>query len=725
MGNYPVIVKLGEFKEGDLVSYIAVDTLVPVSHPYFKFLDSGKGRERERIKARKLRGTFSLGLIVPSPFENPHEGQSVTDALNLEKYLPPAEREYTPNHNPHKKDRKSETQTFDRLAFALAGTSTIAASVGLPIVPAVAIGVLSFATAYASMRYNRWLNKRPNYPMYDLDSFRKYSNVFQEGEIVWISEKIHGCVPLTCAITMADGTKRPLRDINIGDFILGMDESGRLIPSKVLNKFDNGPNEDKWLKIKGRRDNSGRGNSFFALTCTKDHEIYSPDLNRYTKASNLSKGDRVLSNRYDMGLSPIQEQILLGKMLGDGSLAIANHSANMRITHAEKDKEYLEWTMRGLGELDSGSRTNRISGYGSSMIDSRTINSSWIKNKFQSFLDADGVKEVPEWVEHELSPLALAFWYMDDGSLAHWEGQEDRANFATNAFTKSSCEVLVRALKRLGINSRIFESKGNRIAINSEDAEKLFLLVAPYIPRAMQRKLPERYRGHDGWLPGTDNTFKPSTVIQTIESIEEVDIASDRYDLETETHNYFAHGILIHNCNASFCHTGRRFHAKSRTVFRKDVADSPSIGEYQPKRDVYWKIAKKYDLQRKLKDHPGIVLYGEIYGKVQDLDYGVSQDEEVRFIAFDAMYLETRKYMDVGDFMEFCRNLDIPFVPTLYHGPFNAAIVEQLAEGKTMMPKAYHVREGVVVKPLIERRDNRIGRVVLKLAGQDYLLRKE
>jgi hypothetical protein len=36
-----------------------------------------------------------------------------------------------------------------------------------------------------------------------------------------------------------------------------------------------------------------------------------------------------------------------------------------------------------------------------------------------------------------------------------------------------------------------------------------------------------------------------------------------------------------------------------------------------------------------------------------------------------------------------------------------------------------HIREGVVVKPTIERTDPKIGRVVLKYLNDDYLLQKE
>ena len=45
-------------------------------------------------------------------------------------------------------------------------------------------------------------------------------------------------------------------------------------------------------------------------------------------------------------------------------------------------------------------------------------------------------------------------------------------------------------------------------------------------------------------------------------------------------------------------------------------------------------------------------------------------------------------------------------------------------EGMSVMPKAKHVREGIVIKPTVERYDNHFGRVILKLPGEGYLTRK-
>ena len=168
----------------------------------------------------------------------------------------------------------------------------------------------------------------------------------------------------------------------------------------------------------------------------------------------------------------------------------------------------------------------------------------------------------------------------------------------------------------------------------------------------------------------------------------------------------------IHGCNASFLHTGKRFWAKSRTMFRSDPGN------------VWAVAAERYGLEQKLAAHPGVVLFGEVYGEVQDLKYGVPATERVRLACFDAMRLGTREFMGVDEFRAFCQSIDVPVVPELYRGPWERELLD-MAEGKSTMPGANHVREGIVIKPVVDRRDNRLGRVILKLAGQGYLLRKD
>jgi RNA ligase (TIGR02306 family) len=82
-------------------------------------------------------------------------------------------------------------------------------------------------------------------------------------------------------------------------------------------------------------------------------------------------------------------------------------------------------------------------------------------------------------------------------------------------------------------------------------------------------------------------------------------------------------------------------------------------------------------------------------------------------------------WLDFPEFLKVCEELDIPTVPVLYRGPYSKEALLEYTDGKeTVSGKASHIREGIVVYPITERGDRRIGRVVLKSVSGDYLTRK-
>lgn len=116
-----------------------------------------------------------------------------------------------------------------------------------------------------------------------------------------------------------------------------------------------------------------------------------------------------------------------------------------------------------------------------------------------------------------------------------------------------------------------------------------------------------------------------------------------------------------------------------------------------------------------------IVLFGEVYGhRIQDLQYGL-KDIDVAF--FDVMV--NGRYLAYPQFAAFCTALNLPMVPLLFSGPWSPELVS-FADGKNVagVPDT-HVREGCVIKPVIERWDQELGRVVLKVISDQYLLRGE
>ncbi|HWE93813.1 MAG TPA: RNA ligase (ATP) [Tepidisphaeraceae bacterium] len=116
-----------------------------------------------------------------------------------------------------------------------------------------------------------------------------------------------------------------------------------------------------------------------------------------------------------------------------------------------------------------------------------------------------------------------------------------------------------------------------------------------------------------------------------------------------------------------------------------------------------------------------VILFGEVYGKVQSLRYGVA--DGIAFRAFDL--LVGGKYVDHAPFNDLCLTHGVERAPVVYRGPFSLERIKQLAEGNSTLPGADNIREGVVVKPVVERLDPKIGRVVLKYIGDGYLLGNE
>ena len=149
----------------------------------------------------------------------------------------------------------------------------------------------------------------------------------------------------------------------------------------------------------------------------------------------------------------------------------------------------------------------------------------------------------------------------------------------------------------------------------------------------------------------------------------------------------------------------------------------------EPGTSTWADVALKYGLSAKLANHPGMLIYGETYGNNSDMSYGVERQKEGdRFAAFDVYDTNKGEWLSYDEFRDFCEDLDIPVAPIMRSGFWNEQTYEdlsKLAEGKTTLPGADHVREGFVIRPVNERLDPRFGRVILKMAGEGYHTRNE
>lgn len=169
----------------------------------------------------------------------------------------------------------------------------------------------------------------------------------------------------------------------------------------------------------------------------------------------------------------------------------------------------------------------------------------------------------------------------------------------------------------------------------------------------------------------------------------------------------------IHGANARYVFHDGRLWCGSRTTFKRLDGGG-----------MWVQIAEKLGLAERLSAVPGIAIYGEAFGQVQDLKYGQTGHD---LVLFDALDTRTRRYLDYDDFLSLARDLGLPVVPELYRGPWSVerkAELFALAEGSTVLGNGAHVREGWVLRTTKERADLRLGRVQMKLPGEGYLTRK-
>jgi len=119
-------------------------------------------------------------------------------------------------------------------------------------------------------------------------------------------------------------------------------------------------------------------------------------------------------------------------------------------------------------------------------------------------------------------------------------------------------------------------------------------------------------------------------------------------------------------------------------------------------------------------------LLGEVFGRgVQDLHYGVTGNKSLRIFDIYVGSFGSGRYLNYNELLEFGAHHEVILVPILYVGKFNWEIMDYLRDGKeTVSGKELNIREGIVVKTVVESRDDTLGRKQLKCISPDYLLRK-
>lgn len=198
-------------------------------------------------------------------------------------------------------------------------------------------------------------------------------------------------------------------------------------------------------------------------------------------------------------LNKEQKEMIVGSVLGDGSVIISGRKKNayFKVAHCEKQKDYLMWKKEILGGLVNVVNKQEDKRGNSVMYQFGTLSHHEL-NFYRNLFYENNRKIIRDELRNYLTPLGLATWFMDDGSKCN------RCNYrlATDGFDKVDNYKLQQILKaNFDLNAKVLEyirndKKYYYLALNKYNTVNMTKIIAPYIVNCMKYKLIDPQRLH-------------------------------------------------------------------------------------------------------------------------------------------------------------------------------------------------------------------------------------
>ena len=366
-----------------------------------------------------------------------------------------------------------------------------------------------------------------------------------------------GCLSYGTMVTLADGSQETIGKIvnqKLDVEVLSYDpDLGRVVPKRIVNWFDNGV-ADTFLQFTVA---TSGGNGRAQMGLTTNHLVRTPG--GWREAGEIFAGDRVMISQPHL-LSPQQRQVVLGGLLGGGNLSPSRIKGGLgtrfRMGHGAKQLDYLDWKASLFGNIG---QSRRVNAKGVGFVDLTPLPE--LAELREAVYWGDGKKTLSYEYLKALTALALAVWYMDDGSLQNRsKGRQERAKdgsgrseICVETFSEGSRRRLLEVLAgQFDLHPSLAVRGARQLSVLSfaeDETAKLHELLAPYIHPSMEYKLLERFRGQFAVEP----EFVEPTLLPVPAPVLEVKVkpktrSMHRFDIEVEgSHNYLADGVIVHN----------------------------------------------------------------------------------------------------------------------------------------------------------------------------------
>ena len=483
-----------------------------------------------------------------------------------------------------------------------------------------------------------------------------------------------------------------------------------------------------------------------SIDCSYDHMLYTDK--GYKKAEDITTSDRLMF-MYDNCIEDDAISLLYGFLIGDSHFTPEVGSVRITFTHGEKQREYLLEKLRLLCNSNMKIRTGK-SGYCDNRIYMGHTRSyeNLLRCLYEDNAIIDGKLVKTKEFCDRLTPMSLAFWYLDDGSIRHKDDDlSPTIEFSTHSESAEEVKNLMEALQHFGIESkrnncyRNSKFLGYSIRLNADDTYNFLELIKNYIPYCMRYKTISKFEDEEYIL--ANKTFQYVSKMYPVDIISVEDNGyANLYDITVEdNHNFFANDVLNHNCeNAPFYLDGdeewlmtEKLDGTSCTFALKHLKGNKydfvvcSRNVRQMNRDqetyhdtnIYWELADAYNIEMVLrhcmasKGCETLVLQGEGVGNVQGNPYKLKENDLYCFNLYvDGVRTST---LELKEFCDYYGLKCVPIIEVLHKLPKTMEEMKLEADGYSVInPKVR--REGLVYR-------SQDGQKSFKNVSREYLLR--
>ena len=212
-----------------------------------------------------------------------------------------------------------------------------------------------------------------------------------------------------------------------------------------------------------------------------------------------------------------KKSFIIGMLLGDACTRLGKNAVNYNIscTHNPSQYEYLLWKMEILKENLTknywlNDKITKFTGKGVNdgnkgkeyLMHVGTLGTDSLVTKVRKEMYQENLKMAPMSVLHQLTPIGLAVWYMDDGSLSYRKNpngsiKSRNVTLHIQGFDYQSQLNIVQYFKeKWGIETKLHKARDKyKLWMNAPNSIKFLKIIAQYVNQVpcIQYKLDLKY----------------------------------------------------------------------------------------------------------------------------------------------------------------------------------------------------------------------------------------